>query len=59
MDDRLSLADLHLPGGVALVDAELGRETVVANVYDPAAEAEARENEETQTEPTAEAEKAE
>lgn len=64
VDDRLTLADLQLPGGVELADKELAAETVVANVYDPAAEAEAREKEETQVdpaepEPTAEAEKAE
>ncbi len=51
--DRLTLADLQLPGGVELADKELAAETVIANVYDPAAEAEARENEETQTEPVA------
>ncbi len=48
--DKLTLADLQLPGSVELADKELSLETVVANVYDPAAEAEARENEETQTE---------
>lgn len=52
--DKLTLADLQLPGSVELADKELSAETVVANVYDPAAEAEARENEETQTEPVAE-----
>lgn len=52
--DKLTLADLQLPGSVELADKELSLETVVANVYDPAAEAEARENEETQTEPAAE-----
>lgn len=54
--DKLTLADLQLPGSVELADKELSTETVVANVYDPAAEAEAREKEETQTEPTAPAE---
>lgn len=54
--DKLTLADLQLPGGVELADKELAAETVVANVYDPAAEAEAREAEETVTEPTAPAE---
>lgn len=52
--DKLTLADLQLPGSVELADKELSVETVVANVYDPAAEAEARENEETRTEPVAE-----
>lgn len=59
LDDKLTLADLQLPGGVELVDKELSQSTVVANVYDPAAEAAAREAEETQTEPTAPAETAE
>lgn len=53
LDDRLTLADLQLPGSVELADKELSIETVVANVYDPAAEAEKRESEETQTEPVA------
>lgn len=57
--DRLTLVDLQLPGSVELVDKELSPETVVANVYDPAAEAEARENEETQTEPVVEADEEE
>ena len=56
LDDKLTLADLQLPAGVELVDKELSQNTVVANVYDPAAEAAAREAEETQTEPTAPAE---
>lgn len=54
LDDKLTIADLQLPNGVELVDRELAAETVVANVYDPAAEAEAREAEETQVEPKAE-----
>lgn len=53
LDDKLTVADLQLPNGVELVDRELAAETVVANVYDPAAEAAARESEETQTEPAA------
>lgn len=53
LDDKLTVADLQLPNGVELVDRELAPETVVANVYDPAAEAAAREAEETQTEPVA------
>lgn len=51
LEDRLTLVDLQLPGSVELADKELASETVVANVYDPAAEAEKRESEETQTEP--------
>lgn len=58
LDDKLTVADLQMPNGVELVDRELARETVIANVYDPAAEAAAREAEETQVEPTAEAETA-
>lgn len=53
LDDKLTVADLQLPAGVELADRELAGETVVANVYDPAAEAAAREAEETQTEPVA------
>lgn len=56
-EDRLTVADLQLPAGVELADKELDPTTVVANVYDPAAEAAAREAEDTQ--PTAEATPAE
>lgn len=52
-EDRLTVADLQLPAGVELADKELDPTTVVANVYDPAAEAAAREAEDTQ--PTTEA----
>lgn len=45
LDDKLTLADLQLPSGVELADRELAQETVIANVYDPAAEAAAREAE--------------
>lgn len=44
-DDRLTLADLKLPAGVELADKELDPTTTIANVYDPAAEAAARESE--------------
>jgi len=53
LDDKLTVADLQLPNGVELVDRELAADTVIANVYDPAAEAAGRESEETQTEPVA------
>lgn len=53
VDDKLTLVDLQLPNGVELVDKELAPETVVANVYDPATEAESREKEEVKTEPEA------
>lgn len=53
LDSKLTVADLQLPANVELADKELAAETVVANVYDPAAEAAAREAEETQTEPVA------
>lgn len=59
LEDKVTVADLQLPAGVELADKELASETVVANVYDPAAEAAAREAEETQTEPVAEAAPAE
>ena len=42
-DDRLTIADLKLPKGVELVDKELEPTTVIASIYDPAAEAAARE----------------
>ena len=42
-DDRLTIADINLPNGVAFVDPEIEMDQVVANVYDPAAEAAARE----------------
>lgn len=45
LDDRLMVADLQLTAGVELADKELAKDTVVANVYDPAAEAAAREAE--------------
>lgn len=44
-DDHLTLADLKLPSGVELADKELDPTTTIANVYDPAAEAAARESE--------------
>lgn len=44
-EDRLTLADLKLPKGVELVDKEADMEQVIANVYDPAVEAAAREAE--------------
>lgn len=47
-EDRLTIADLQLPAGVELADKELDPTTIIANVYDPAAEAAAREAEETQ-----------
>ena len=56
-EDRLTVADLQLPAGVELADKELDPTTAVANVYDPAAEAAAREAEDTQ--PTTEAAPAE
>lgn len=49
LDDRLTLADLQMPANVEIADKELSNTTVVANVYDPAAEAAAREAEEQAT----------
>lgn len=43
IEDKLLVKDLVLPAGVELADKELSPETVVANVYDAVAEAEARE----------------
>jgi len=53
VEDKLTIANLKLPQGVELADKELAENTVIANVYDPAVEAAAREAEEAQ--PTAEA----
>lgn len=44
-DDRLTISDLKLPKGVEFADKELDPEQVIANVYDPAIEAAAREAE--------------
>ena len=46
VDDKLVLADIVLPSGVEFVDKEMNGEQVVASLYDPAAEAAAREAEE-------------
>ena len=45
LDDKLTIADIALPNGVELADKELSSEPVVASLYDPAAEAAAREAE--------------
>ena len=45
LDDKLTVADIVLPAGVELADKELSAEQVVASLYDPAAEAAAREAE--------------
>ena len=42
-DDKITVADIVLPEGVELADKELDPETVIALVYDPAAEAAERE----------------
>lgn len=49
-EDKLTLADLDLPAGVELANKELELDAVVANVYDPATEAAAREEGETSAE---------
>lgn len=57
LDDKLTVADLKLPKGVELADKELSTEQVIASLYDPAAEAAAREAEATkEAEETAAAE---
>ena len=43
LDDKLTIADIVLPAGVEFADKELNPEQVVASLYDPAAEAAARE----------------
>ena len=46
IDDKVTIKDIVLPSGVELADKELDPEQVVASLYDPAAEAAAREAEE-------------
>ena len=46
VDDKIVIADIKLPSGVEFADKELDGEQVVASLYDPAAEAAAREAEE-------------
>lgn len=43
LDDKLTIADITLPAGVEFADKEISDEQVVASLYDPAAEAAARE----------------
>ncbi len=45
VDDKIVISDLVLPEGVVLADKEIDPEQVVASLYDPAAEAAAREKE--------------
>ena len=54
IESKITVADLILPKGVELADKELDAEQVVANVYDPAAEAAAREAENEKESPAAE-----
>ena len=49
VDDKIVVADLVLPQGVELADKELDKEQVIASLYDPAAEAAAREAEAEET----------
>jgi large subunit ribosomal protein L25 len=58
LDDRITISDLKLPNGVEFSDKELDPEQVVANLYDPAAEAAAREAEEAAAAAAAETEAA-
>lgn len=46
LDDKITIKDIVLPQGVELADKELDQDQVVASLYDPAAEAAAREAEE-------------
>ena len=41
--DRLTIADIVLPKGVEFADKEIDTEAVIANVYDPVAEAAERD----------------
>ncbi|MDO4759271.1 MAG: 50S ribosomal protein L25 [Candidatus Saccharibacteria bacterium] len=45
LEDKITMADLKLPKGVELADKELDQEQIIASLYDPAAEAAAREAE--------------
>lgn len=45
VDDKLVLSDIVLPTGVEFADKEMNSDQVVASLYDPAAEAAAREAE--------------
>ena len=45
VDDKLTIANIVLPSGVEFANKELEAEQVVASLYDPAAEAAAREAE--------------
>ena len=45
VDDKIVLSDIKLTEGVEIADKELSAEQVVASLYDPAAEAAAREAE--------------
>ena len=55
LDDKITISDIKLPNGVELADKELDKEQVVASLYDPAAEAAAREAEVVVTEAPEEA----
>ena len=48
VEDKITVADIKLPEGVTLADKELSPEQVIASLYDPAAEAAAREAEATE-----------
>lgn len=58
LDDKLTVSDIVLPDGVVLADKELDPEQVIANLYDPAAEAAQREAEEAAAKETAQTEAA-
>ena len=45
VDDKITVADIKLPSGVEFADKEMDAEQVVASLFDPAAEAAAREAE--------------
>lgn len=45
VDDKITMSDIVLPEGVEFADKEIDPEQVVASMYDPAAEAAAREAE--------------
>lgn len=52
LSDKITVKDIVLPKGVELADKEMSNDQVVANLYDPAAEAAAREAEAAAETPT-------
>ena len=56
LEDKITVANIVLPQGVEFADKEINQEKVIASLYDPAAEAAAREAAEAETEAEVETE---